>query len=146
MSKEQLMVEFEKIYLKTFKDSKLTYNYGCFGKDTIFVDLYLAKNKEELASGLFDNDFMNIILELKFDNENITFSSVRNSYIVKTENKYMYCNYKKVAFRQVKGDYTKVLGAFSKFVDRLHTSILEDIKANNIHDNYREIVGKKVVE
>ena len=135
MNKEQLMVEFEKIYLKKFKDSKLTYNYGCFGKDTIFVDLYLAKNKEELANGLFDNDFLNITLELKFDNENITFSSVRNSYITKTENKYLYCEHKRVAFRQVKGDYTKILGAFSKFVDRLYMSILEDIKANNIHDN-----------
>ena len=147
MNKENFIKEMENIYKKTFKNSKFNASYGCFGNDTLFIKLYLAENTDEVANGLFDNDMFSIMLEVKFyDDElkNMVFSSVLNSYRVKAELEYLYCSHHKVAFRKVKGDYKKVLDTFKKYVDRLYNSILDDIKADNIHNADIELLKKKI--
>lgn len=147
MERDLFIKEMENIYKKTFKNSKFNTSYGYFGNDTLFIKLYLANDTTEVANGLFDNDMFSIMLEVKFyDDElnNMVFSSVLNSYRVKAENKYLYSSHKKVAFRQVKGNYDKVLNAFSKYVGRLYNSILDDIKADNIHDTDIELLKAKI--
>lgn len=147
MERNLFIKEMENIYKKTFKNSKFNASYGCFGNDTLFIKLYLANDTTEVANGLFDNDMFSIMLEVKFyDDElnNMVFSSVLNSYRVKAQNEYLYCSHKKVAFRQVKGNYDKVLNAFSKYVGRLYNSILDDIKADNIHDTDIELLKAKI--
>lgn len=147
MNKENFIKEMESIYKKTFKNSKFNASYGCFGDDTLFIRLYLANDTTEVANGLFDNDMFNIMLEVKFNDDelnNMVFSSVLNSYRVKAELDYLYSSHHKVAFRQVKGDYNKVLNAFSKYVDRLYNSILDDFKSDNIHDTDIELLKQKM--
>lgn len=147
MNKENFIKEIENIYKQTFKNSKLNARYGCFGDDTLFIRLYLAENTDEVANGLFDNDMFNIMLEVKFyDTElnNMEISSVLNSYRIKAQLDYLYSSHKKVAFRKNKGDYKKILDTFKKYVDRLYNSILDDIKADNIHNTDIELLKKKI--
>lgn len=147
MKKENFIMEMENIYKQTFKNSKFNASYGCFGDDTLFIKLYLANDTTEVANGLFDNDMFNIMLEVKFNDDelnNMVFSSVLNSYRVKAELDYLYSSHHKVAFRQVKGDYNKVLNAFSKFVARLYQNITDELKADNIHDTDIELLKQKI--
>ena len=147
MEKKLFIKEMESIYKKTFKNSKFNASYGCFGDNTLFIKLYLANDTTEVANGLFDNDMFSIMLEVKFyDDElnNMVFSSILNSYRIKAQLDYLYSSHKKVAFRKVKGNYDKVLNAFSKYVDRLYNSILDDIKADNIHNADIELLKTKI--
>lgn len=147
MNKENFIKEMENIYKKTFKNSKFNASYGCFGDDTLFIKLFLANDTTEVANGLFDNDMFSIMLEVKFNDDelnNMVFSSVLNSYRVKAELEYLYCSHHKVAFRQVKGDYKKVLNAFDKFVARLYQNITDELKADNIHSEDIELLKQKI--
>lgn len=147
MNKENFITELNNIYRKTFKHSRLNASYGCFGDDTLFIKLYLAENTTEVANGLFDNDMLGVMLEVKFlDDElnDMIFTKCASSYRVKPTSEYLFSSHKKVAFRQVRGDYKKVLNAFDKYVERLRDSIVADYIADNIHDNDIDLVDKKI--
>ena len=67
-----------------------------------------------------------------------------NSYIIKPENEYLYCNYKKIPYRKSKGTAEKLVSVFGKFVDKLHTQLVEDLHSGNIHENFNALVKTKI--
>lgn len=76
--------------------------------------------------------------------ENLTMEAKANSYVVKPENGYLYCSLKKIQYRKSKGTAKKLVSVFGKFIDRLHTQLVEDLNDGNIHKDFKALVKKKI--
>lgn len=144
----------EKVYHGKFAESAAVVKGAkCLGR-YITIDLYLADNSKEVFNGYMINDMFKITLWIdlpdKFDFENdelpetMTMRAVKNSYAIKPESKYLYCELKRVAYRKTAGDAEKLIKTFGKFVDRLYSQVVEDLNNGNAHENYVELLKKKI--
>ena len=79
---------------------------------------------------LGDNDF---ILE-----------NVNNTYRIRPNNEYLYCNYKKVSFRKTNGDINKITKSFENFIKKLIDNLKEDYNNDMLLDTDKELVAKKL--
>ena len=64
-------------------------------------------------------------------------------YMLEREN-VSYISNDKVAFRKTKGNAEKILKSFEKYVIGLYNKVCELEKNGMIHDNYKELVNKKL--
>ena len=127
--------------------------YNCLGR-YIHIDCMLAEDPNEVFNRIAENDMFKISFCIDLpDNfnfetdelpENLTMEARANSYIIKPENEYLYCNYKKIPYRKSKGTAEKLVSVFGKFVDKLHTQIVEDLHGGNIHENFKALVKTKI--
>ena len=142
------------VYREKFvKSACIVKPFKCCG-NSIYIDCYLAGNLNEVAHGIAANDMFSISLLIDLpDNfdfnsdelpENLIMKAQSNSYVIKPDNEYLYCNYKKVPYRKTKGTAEKLIDVFKKFVDKLHNQVIEDLNAGNIHENFKVLVEKKV--
>lgn len=127
--------------------------YRCLGR-YVYIDCMLAENLNEVSYGIAENDMFKISFCIDLpDNfnfetdelpENLTMEAKSNSYVIKPENEYLYCNYKKIPYRKSKGTAEKLVSVFGKFVDKLHAQLVEDLNNGNIHKNFKTLVETKI--
>lgn len=144
---EELKNELITIYNKKFSKSAITFKKACFGTDTIFMDLYLANDKTELASGYFDNDMFNISFRIRdLGNGNFAFENLAKSYNIRPNEKWLAYSHTELTFRKVVGTTDKVVKSFEKFVDRLEIALKEDIKNDLIHEDFKDLLNEKLAK
>lgn len=118
----------------------------------IGIDCYLAENLKECPHNIAKNDIMQIGFIINLPGgwtqedelpENLEIRCTGNAIKTKSEQKYLYCDYKRIAFRKTSGDAEKIIAAFGKFVDRLHKSIIDEYRAENLLPFDMELVKEK---
>lgn len=127
--------------------------YKCLGR-YIYIDCMLAENLNEVSYGIAGNDMFKISFCIDLpDNfnfetdelpENLTMEAKANSYVIKPENEYLYCNLKKIPYRKSKGTAEKLVSIFGKFVDKLYAQLVEDLNGGNIHKDFKTLVETKI--
>lgn len=153
MKYAELKTKIEETYHNYFPESICNVKvFRCLGQ-MICIDCFLAKNKEELPFGYEINDMLSISFTAYLPDgfnvkeydlpENLTYVAQSHSYKVKPESKFLAYDRKSVSYRKTTGS-EKFVKAFEKFAKRLHDSIIDDMVAGNIHDEYKEIVERKV--
>lgn len=142
----ELTAKLAEIYGKYFKDSTITFRSGYLGDfSIIFIDLYLAKNETELTNGYKENDMFKIAFELKDNgNGNYLFESLSKCYFIKPQEKWLAYSRTDLQFRKVNGNEQKIENTFEKFVVRLKEQLQTDIQADLIHDNFKDLLAKKM--
>ena len=136
------------VYEEIFKNSKIAITKNSFsGDNVLWVQLYLAQNKQEEINGYFENDMFDIIFKItKTAENNYTIENRQNRYLVKPTNKYLVYEGKKVAFRKTQGNEDKIITTFKKYVENLHNALVEDLKQGNIHENHITLLKQKLGE
>ena len=134
------------IYEGIFKNSKIKITKNSFsGDNVLWVQLYLAQNEQEEINGYFDNDMFDIMFKItKTAENNYIMENKQNRYLVKSTNKYLVYEGKKVAFRKTQGNEDKIITTFKKYVENLHNALVEDLKQGNIHENHITLLEKKI--
>ena len=134
------------VYEGIFKNSKIAITKNSFsGDNVLWIQLYLAQNKQEEINGYFENDMFDIIFKItKTAENNYIMENRQNRYSIKPTNKYLVYEGKKVAFRKTQGNEDKIITAFKKYVGNLYNALVEDLKQGNIHENYLELVKEKL--
>lgn len=146
-----LQNELEKLYHKYFRNSQIVVaQRTILGKPFIDIRCYLVANREELPHNLYDNDMFRIHISLEAVKDlpdKIKFEYLSKSYIIKPEQDYYYCSYRNLTkrTRTLKRDTKTVLKEFDSLFKKLHDSLIEDIKNDNIHKNYKELLEKRIV-
>lgn len=142
----ELTEKLTEIYGKYFKDSKIAITKNSFsGDNVLWVQLYLAQNKQEEINGYFENDMFEIIFKItKTAEDNYIMENRQNRYLVKPTNKYLVYEGKKVAFRKTQGNEDKIITTFKKYVENLHNALVEDLKQGNIHENHITLLKQKI--
>lgn len=155
-----LKKELEKIYNGKFEKSKIVVKASNNLYKTIYIDLFLANDKNELINGIALNDMFHITFKIGVDTsngefeenitddlelpENLVLENLYNSISITPENKYFAYSSVSVKFRKIKGNYTKILKGFEKYVDNLYNTVV-DLKNNGkIHDNFKTLVDSKI--
>lgn len=135
-----------KVYNEIFKNSKIEISKNSFsGNNVLWVQLYLAQNENEEINGYFINDMFSILFKItKVEENNYIIENEHSRYNVKPTNKYLAYENKKVAFRKTQGNEEKIITTFKKYVGKLHNALVEDLEQGNIHENYIELLKKKI--
>ena len=135
-----------KVYNEVFKNSKIEISKNSFsGNNVLWVQLYLAQNENEEINGYFINDMFSILFKItKVEENNYIIENEHSRYNVKPTNKYLAYENKKVAFRKTQGNEEKIITTFKKYVGKLHNALVEDLEQGNIHENYIELLKKKI--
>ena len=138
--------KLELAYKEVFKNSKIAIMKNSFsGDNVLWVQLYLAQNEQEEINGYFDNDMFSILFKItKTAENNYIIENEHSRYLVKPTNKYLVYEGKKVAFRKTQGNEDKIITTFKKYVENLHKALVEDLKQDNIHENYITLLEKKI--
>ena len=141
----ELTEKLNKIYGKYFNDSTITFNGGYLGdKGTIFINWYLAKDEHELINGYKENDMFKFSCMLKNNGNDYLLENLSKCYFIKPQENWLAYSRRKLSFRKVKGNEQKIAESFEKFVIRLKEQLQADIQADMIHENYIELLKKKI--
>ena len=143
---ENMEKKLTKVYNEIFKNSKIEISKNSFsGNNVLWVQLYLAQNENEEINGYFINDMFSILFKItKVEENNYIIENEHSRYNVKPTNKYLAYENKKVAFRKTQGNEEKIITTFKKYVGKLHNALVEDLEQGNIHENYIELLKKKI--
>ena len=143
---ENMEKKLTKVYNEVFKNSKIEISKNSFsGNNVLWVQLYLAQNENEEINGYFINDMFSILFKItKVEENNYIIENEHSRYNVKPTNKYLAYENKKVAFRKTQGNEEKIITTFKKYVGKLHNALVEDLEQGNIHENYIELLKKKI--
>lgn len=141
----ELTKEFESVYKKYFKDSTITFKTGYLGNtSTIFISCYLAENESELINGYKENDMFHISFELKDNGNDYVLINLSKCYFIKPLVSYLAYSSVDIPFRKINGNKEKIIKGFEKFIIKLKEQLQLDIKNNLIHDNFTELLLKKI--
>ena len=141
----ELTKKLESVYKKYFKDSTITFKSGILGNfNTIFIDCYLVENETELINGYKENDMFHISFELKDNGNDYTLINLSKCYFIKPLIDYLAYSRVEIPFRKVNGNEQKIINSFEKFVVRLKEQLQADLQADLIHDNFIELLKKKI--
>ena len=134
------------VYEGIFKNSKIAITKNSFsGDNVLWIQLYLAQNKQEEINGYFENDMFSITLKIRENGENdYTMEKLNSSYSTKPTSEYMAYGRRRLPFRKTRGDEDKIITIFKKYVGNLHKALLEDLEQGNIHENHLELVKEKL--
>ena len=143
---ENMEKKLTKVYNEIFKNSKIEISKNSFsGNNVLWVQLYLAQNEDEEINGYFINDMFSILFKItKVEENNYIIENKHSRYNVKPTNKYLVYENKKVAFRKTQGNEEKIITTFKKYAEKLHNALVEDLEQGNIHENYIELLKKKI--
>ena len=139
--------QIKAIYGKYFKDSMIRY-WMYENTSYMWIRFYLASNKDELINGYLENDCFNIDFEIDTCFEGYKLTARSHSFTIKPIfHKYNCYDGRDVAFRQVKGDFNKILAGLDKFFDRFHKQFIDDLDNDIIPDQtYTNASYKKIGE
>jgi hypothetical protein len=154
MKYSEFAEKLTEIYNGKFTESKLYIKpWNQFGKSISIVPS-LAGNIDECINRIAGNDMFHIKFDIELPEnfnfesddlpENMVLKNLANSYLIIPENKYLCYGRRKISYRKTTGTAEKLLEAFGKFTDKLYQSIIDDRAAGNIHENYIDIVNRKI--
>lgn len=143
------------IYGECFAHSTCIVNlYRLYGDCYIDINCKLAENSYEWRNGFSENDMFKISfwidLPREFDPErdelpeNLTMQARAHSYIIKPDDEFFYCDYRKTPYRKSSGTAEKIISVFGKFIDKLYFLLMEDLNSGNIHHDFKELVERKI--
>lgn len=153
MKFEEFKSKIEEAYKEKFPKSTINCSiFKCLGS-SITISCYIATDKTEVSNGIWDNDLFSIqfIIFLP-DNwtetndlpDMMTLEAMKNSITVKPKDRYLYCDYKKPAFRKTKeATAEKIVVAFEKYVNRLYDTLRTEYNNNNLLQRDMELIKKK---
>ena len=138
--------KLELAYKEVFKNSKIAITKNSFsGDNVLWVQLYLAQNKQEEINGYFENDMFDIIFKItKTAENNYTIEKLDSSYVIKPTSEYMVYGRRRLAFRKTQGNEEKIITTFKKYVGNLHNALVEDLEQGNIHENHITLLKQKI--
>ena len=136
---EAIRDTYHKYFPNSLCSAKLTTGFG----KTIYIDCLLANSANEVSNGIWGNDAFRIRFaidmprDITLDDEMPVseMTADQNSFRIKPENKYMYCDAKRVPYRKVTGDTKKLISTFDKFVQKLHTMAETELNNGNLLDS-----------
>lgn len=148
-------------YHKEFPNSLCSVSTSSLGKDSIFVQWYLANDKSEEPNNYFDNDMFRIIFfitdatKASYENresinedtelpENLIMEISHNSVLTKPDNKYMAYSSISLPFRKTKGSPEKIIATLERYANNLKNSIYTLWIEDKIADTHKELVAKKI--
>ncbi len=150
--------ELERIYNEKFKDSQCVVESSTFYK-SIWITLFLSKNQSECANNIRMNDIFHIQFRIatvngefesiiendtELDGVDLVLENTNNCYMTKPDNQYCVYGSKSVTFRKTKGDTSKILKSFEKYVTRLYDSLVADLENDIIHSSHIDMVKSKI--
>ena len=124
---------------------------NCLGK-TIYIDFFLSENLNECPHNIEINDCFNIgffiRLPRSFDEafelpEEIELNCREKAYKIKSANRFLCFDHKKLSFRKTSGSPEKILTSLGKFIDKLYKSFMEDFNSGNLLDFDMDLVRSK---
>ena len=137
--------QIKAIYSKYFKDSMVRFwMYEKTGY--MWVRFYLAANKNELINGYFENDCFNVDFEINTCFEGYKLTARMHSFTIKPIfHKYNCYDGRTIPFRQVKGDFNKILVGFDRFFKKFHEQFISDLDNNIIPDQTYDVASYKKI-
>lgn len=158
MKMRELTNQIQQAYSKYFTDSKCSVVLSSNLYHSVSIACFLANNKTELSGGYWENDMFSIRFsidtetgefskDLTLDSEvpnNARLTVSRKSYALKPPSRYFAFGTKQLAFRKTVGEGEKIVKSLDKFFSKLHAELLQDIKADLIHDNHKALLASKI--
>ena len=149
----EFKTQIEETYKSKFGKSHVKCHiWKCLGKSIIAIDMRLAENLRECPYQIADNDMIRAGFLIRLPDrwteendlpENLTMEAIKATIKIKPVESWLYCSGRKISYRKTTGSAEKLILAFGKFVDRLHTAIVEEYNNNNLLDFDMELVRNK---
>ena len=141
---EKFLNDIVEVIKTRFPNSRIFWKKVCFYGTYYHIYFYLAKNENEVSSGIMKNDAMDwcFVIDAKNTDDNgclndeITIELNRN-YIIriadKNDEKEKYCVYGsvKVPYRKIKGNAEKCIQKMKNFIDKTAEIIIENADVIN---------------
>lgn len=159
MKVKEFTQEVEKAYNKYFPNSKVFVKLSTNLYRSISINCCIAGSQNEVYNNIWENDMLKLTftvdtLQGEF-NKSITEESElpndlklevhRKNYLIKPASNYLVYDGRVLKFRKTKGDSKKIIATLDKYFKNLHNELQNDLKADLIHDNHRELLLKKIV-
>lgn len=126
--------QIKDLYHRYFKDSCVRF-WMYDNTPYMWMRFYLAGSQNEMINGYFENDCFHIDFEINTCYEGYTLKARAKSFFIKPIfNKYNCYDSRDIAFRQVKGDFNKLLAGLDKFFNRLHEQVIIDLDDDILPD------------
>ena len=159
MKVKEFNQEVERAYNKYFPNSKVFVKLSKTLYRSISINCCLAGSQNEVYNNIWENDMLKLIFSIdtiagEFNKDiteeselpdNLKLEVHRKSYFIKPTSGFLVYDSKKLKFRKAKGDSKKLITILDKYFKSLHNELKNDVAANKIHDNYRELILKKIV-
>lgn len=149
----EFMKEIASVYNKYFPKSKCDVKFSTNFGSTIWIDCYLAGDKNEEPYGFWVNDMFGVSFSIELPDDTEKTSKVpdsitltaRSSFIkTKPSNKFLAFDAKKVPFRKITGSAEKILSGFDKYVQKLYNMVKTEYDNGNINDDKKSLVKDKL--
>lgn len=151
ISIETFMDNLQSIYYNKFPNSLCRTNFGrLLGDPFVMITCYLAKDKEEVSSGILDNDVFDVKATFDFRNaprdlsadepmpEQCELSFLGRSIMTVPTVDYLYCDYSRINVRKTVGNVDKMLKTWEKFVNNLYDETVKLYQSGRLHKNASE--------
>lgn len=142
----------EENYKKYFPFSMCSVKlYGGLGK-MIFIDCYLAGNKEEFPNKISQNDMFKIGFCISMQDdftensdmpENMIMEVQSKCYNIKPENPHCCYGSRSLPFRKTKGNANKAISTLDKYFRVLKENLVADLYGNNITKDHKVLLMDK---
>ena len=152
MKVREFLSQIEESYKKEFPNSRINASLSKCLSYYISINCYIAKSKDEVFNGYFDNDILNVRFcsknynNLTLDdelNDDFCLECCSKHYLTKPDVSYMAYGSRELKYRKCKGA-EKNIKALERFFKNLKKSLIEDIKNDNIHDSHLELLKTKL--
>ena len=154
MTISEFLTAVKEVYAKYFPDSVCGAKFSSSVTPSIFINCYLAGNQSELSGGYAVNDLFHCSLCIFIKDRKATKDSLfgeqtlemanGSSILTKPDNKYCVYGSVKVPFRKTTGDAKKLLNYFDKYVRKIRDVLKEQLAADNIPNDYVDLVKQKL--
>lgn len=158
MKLNELLTGIKEAYGKYFPESLCNVSYNDNLYSNIYIKCYIGKDKEEFANGIIQNDMLGISFSIDSNGkqlpkgliadseipEILSLENKSKSFLTKAENQYMCYGRKDISFRKTKGEGEKIIKTLDKFFKKLHDELVAELEADNIHENHKELLTKKL--
>lgn len=154
MKFEQFKDEVIAAYGKYFNGSRCNVRFAkCLGR-TIWIDCFLAADRNEVSNGIEQNDMMKVTFNISLPDRHeitdelpdlLTLEITQKWYAVAPENRYLYCDVHSMPYRKSKGTAEKLEKQLNKYFGMLRDAIAEDRAAGRIHKDFSALVDKRLI-
>ena len=156
MTIKEFMNDVKETYKKYFPNSLCDIRIKYILGSVIFLDFYLAGNEKEVYNGYFENDMFKCSFAIHLSDSRQGYTEddefgtqtleATSSFIaVKSTDRWLAFDIKKIPFRKTTGDAKKILTAIDKYCAKLYNATKEAYETDNLCDKYKELVTKKIM-
>ena len=154
MTIKEFMNDVKETYKNYFPNSLCDIRIKYILGSVIFSDFYLAGNEKEVYNGYFENDMFKCSFAIHLSDskgyseddefETQTLESTSSCISIKSTDRWLAFDIKKIPFRKTTGDAKKILTAIDKYCAKLYSATNEAYETDNLCDKYEGLVEKKL--